>query len=130
MKDDNKYDSLQEIDAFTIAYIECMLWVECDNADESGGQQLEYNYDIEDIAPETLASIVEDCKDFQAENEKLLTKAGNDEQNGQDFWLTRNQHGAGYWDRGYGVVGEILTDAAYVYGCCDVYVGDDGKLYI
>ena len=48
---------------------------------------------------------------------------------GHDFWLTRNGHGAGYWDRGLGEVGDALTTAAEVYGSCDLYVGDDGKIY-
>lgn len=33
-----------------------------------------------------------------------------------DFWLTRNGHGAGFWDRGAGSVGKRLTDAAKSYG--------------
>jgi hypothetical protein len=35
---------------------------------------------------------------------------------GHDFWLTRNGHGAGYWDRGLGALGERLSDAARAYG--------------
>jgi hypothetical protein len=30
------------------------------------------------------------------------------EQAGIDFWLTRNRHGAGYWDRGLGITGDKL----------------------
>ena len=45
-----------------------------------------------------------------------LDKAGDDEQNGHDFWLTRRRHGAGFWDRGYGdSVGEILTKIAQMF---------------
>lgn len=52
-----------------------------------------------------------------------------DEQDGHDFYLTRNGHGVGYWDRGYGPIGDILTDAAKSYGTSGLYVGDDGKIY-
>jgi hypothetical protein len=64
-----------------------------------------------------------DCKAFQTDNAELLEHAGNDEQNGHDFWLTRNRHGAGYWDRGYhGQIGRQLTDASHPYGESDLYV--------
>lgn len=33
-----------------------------------------------------------------------------------DFILTRNGHGAGFWDRGYGDAGRRLTDAVKTYG--------------
>lgn len=42
-----------------------------------------------------------------------------------DFWLTRNRHGAGFWDRGAGDVGKRLTQAAHGFGEQDVV--DTGK---
>lgn len=48
---------------------------------------------------------------------------------GHDFWLTRNRHGAGFWDRGLGVLGERLSDTARVYGSIDLYLGDDELIY-
>ena len=47
-----------------------------------------------------------------------------------DFWLTRNGHGAGFWDRGLGSVGDELTKNAKPFGSVDAYVGDDGKVYL
>lgn len=47
------------------------------------------------------------------------------EQHGHDFALTRNHHGAGFWDRGYGDVGDRLTEAAQAYGEHSVLT-DDG----
>lgn len=35
---------------------------------------------------------------------------------GHDFALTRNGHGAGFWDRGLGMVGEALTQISKPYG--------------
>ena len=49
--------------------------------------------------------------------------------NGHDFWLTRNRHGAGFWDRGLEFVGINLTDAAHAWGEFNLYVGDDGLIY-
>ena len=73
------------------------------------------------------------CRDFQAEHFNLLTLAYNtgytEEQAGIDFWLTRNGHGAGFWDRDLGFVGDMLTKAAQSFGPCDIYAGDDGLAY-
>jgi hypothetical protein len=49
---------------------------------------------------------------------------------GHDLWLTRNGHGAGFWDRGLGDVGDKLTAIAKRMGSKSLYVGDDGKIYI
>ncbi|MEG3175813.1 hypothetical protein U1872_06195 [Sphingomonas sp. RB3P16] len=51
-------------------------------------------------------------------------------QAGCDLWLTRNGHGAGFWDRGLGKAGDLLTEAAAALGSIDPYFGDDGKFYL
>ena len=49
---------------------------------------------------------------------------------GHDLWLTRNGHGAGFWDGDYADdVGEALTKISEAMGEIDLYVGDDGKIY-
>jgi len=48
---------------------------------------------------------------------------------GHDFWLTRNGHGAGFWDRGLGDRGDSLTAICEALGEVWTYVGDDGYLY-
>jgi hypothetical protein len=118
------------MDDFTKAYLICALWSSNDESTPSGGYPLDDNYGIEDLAPETLKQAESDCKAFQEANAADLVKAGNDEQNGHDFWLTRNHHGAGFWDRGYDKeVAKRLTDDCHAYGEVDLYVGDDGKIY-
>lgn len=45
---------------------------------------------------------------------------------GHDFWLTSQGHGAGFWDRGLGEVGDTLTDS--VDGYTDIvglYLNDE-----
>lgn len=120
---------LDDLDDFTRAYVECALWSSNDNADESGGEPLDKGRDASDVAQDSLVKMVEECKDFREANAELLAQAGDDSQNGRDFWLTRNGHGGGFWDRGHGTVGDELTKAAKVYGSRDLYVGDDGKVY-
>jgi hypothetical protein len=116
----------QKLDEFTRQYLETALWSETDD----NGTPLDRNYGISDFAPEALAAAIKVAKEFQASNEDDLNEtSGDDGQHGHDFWLTRNGHGAGFWDRGYGPVGERLTKAAKAYGSEDIYVGDDGLLY-
>jgi hypothetical protein len=115
---------MPNLDAFTTAYLECALWSSTDDA----GEPLDCDYSISDIAPESLTSMIEDCADFQASYRDLYRADWTSEQAGHDFWLTRNHHGAGFWDRGFSA-GKQLTDAAHAYGSCDIYIGDDGKVY-
>lgn len=100
------------LDEFTTAYIEALFWT--DNApgvttdewqatDEHDEGSIPGDVDMRDLAPDALASIVADCAAFQAQAADLLTLAqargyGLDRA-GHDFWLTRNGHGAGFWDR-------------------------------
>jgi hypothetical protein len=46
---------------------------------------------------------------------------------GHDYWLTRNGHGTGFWDRGLGEVGDKLT-AICKYQERHLFVNDSGKL--
>jgi hypothetical protein len=116
------------MDAFTAAHIEAALWSSMDNANDQGGDPLDANYGLDDLAPETLASIQEDCEAFQRDHAEDI--GGDLERAGHDFWLTRCGHGAGYWDGDWpDEVGNRLTDAAHVYGSVDLYVGEDGLIY-
>jgi hypothetical protein len=117
-----------KLDTFTQAYVECALWSSTDNADESGGEPLDRNYSVRDVHPDTLAQMVADCEAFQREHWDRI--ASDLERAGHDFWLTRNQHGAGFWDGDWlETDSKVLTDAAHVYGSVDLYIGDDGMIH-
>jgi hypothetical protein len=45
---------------------------------------------------------------------------------GHDFILTRNGHGAGFWDRGLGERGELLSSFAHSFGDINAFVSDSG----
>lgn len=110
-------------------YIMAALWSTNDNADESGGEPLDKNYGAEDIAPETLAKMKADCEKFQAENADDLatreTKFG-----AHDFWLSRNGHGAGFFDGDWPEeTGDRLQEKARQFGEINLYVGDNGLIY-
>ena len=123
-----KIEHDQMIDTITLHYLECALW----SSSDDDGEWLDYGRDISDIAPETRAQAREDVSDFVG----LLQREGvnwqdvmTPEQFGHDFWLTRNGHGAGFWDRGLGELGDTLTKWASTYKAVDMYVGDNGHIY-
>lgn len=123
------------MDAFVQAYIEAALWSSTDNSTPQGGEPLDKNYSISDIAPESVRKMEEDCRLFQEQNTALLESfyaAGHDvAQAGHDFWLNRNGHGTGFWDEeGPQEVTRGLSDASRAFKEQDIYVGDDGKLYV
>lgn len=120
-------------DAFFSSYLIAALWSSTDD----DGNPLGEAFSTDDIHPESLDSALHDCANFFAYCEETgidpLPEYGrpeysNSEMSGHDFWLTRNGHGAGYWDRGIDS-GDALTQAAHTFGSSDVYVGDDGKLH-
>jgi hypothetical protein len=137
MKDARKGgNTMKKLDEFTVAYVEAALWSTNDESNDQGGDPLDKNYAAADIAPETMARMVADCTAFQAANGEhicdgnVTTPYSADEQAGHDFWLTRNGHGAGFFDGDWDEsVSRILTDAASAFGEFDLYVGDDGKIY-
>lgn len=114
---------------FLKSYIECALWSSTDD----GGESLDAKYDADDLSALTREEMRRDCEDFQVANQGLLTTVYATAhysawQAGHDFWLTRNGHGAGFWDRGLGAIGDELTAAANVYGSVDLYV-NNGKVW-
>ena len=113
------------MNAFTTAYLECALWSSTDDE----GNPLDDNFGIEDISEGSIQEATADCDAFQADN-ALLLEGMSDEQAGHDFWLTRNRHVAGFWDRGLGETGRKLTDSAHSYGSSDPMVENDGKIYL
>ena len=114
------------IETILTNYVACALWSSTDD----NGDPLDANYTIDDIAPTTLTSMREDVANFINANKRMLIAGGLDDgQIGHDFWLTRNRHGAGFWDRGLGEVGNRLTHASHACGEVYLYVGDDLKLH-
>lgn len=111
------------LDQFANAYVTCAL--RASELDE---------YTVDDIHPDTLAKMTTDCKDFANELSQRLfdavTLLDGWEQAGHDFSLTRNGHGAGFWDGDWpDDIGRMLTEEADTYGEFTLYVGDDGKIH-
>lgn len=116
----------QPLDKFTTAYVECALWSSCGD----DGEPLDKMHGPSDIAPETLTRMASDCAQFQENNAEALRESGlSDSRAGHDFWLNRNGHGSGFWDRGDAPCFRELSDASEAWGTFDLYVGDDGRIY-
>lgn len=126
-----------KLDSFTQGYVEAIFWLEAADGNDCEGCTLA------DLAPDSLEKIIAECRDFQASLPKdshgrtYLDLAydyapnGYDEhQAGVDFWLTRNGHGAGFWDHGLGEIGDRLSAAAKACGVQYVYKGDDEKMHV
>lgn len=117
----------KSIDEFTEAYLDCAFWTE--------EEELSEDATVFSLAPSALDSILEDCAAFLRDNAQDIEACGlGIAQCGHDFWLTRNGHGAGFWDRlshtdpKY-VHLQKLTDACKPYGSVYVEEGDDGLVY-
>lgn len=123
------------LDQFTAAYIMCMYFTDSCDWDETEDAENEGSFDVEDeLSEEALNLVKTECEEFQKNAD--LARCYEEfpwyspSQAGHDFWLTRNRHGAGFWDKDLGELGSKLTDAAHDCGGCDAYRGDDGKVYI
>lgn len=90
-------------------FIEAALWA--DGFDLDGN-----DFEADQIDDEGMAYVRTVCDEFMRDNADDLKEAGlTPEQIAVDFWLTAGHHGAGFWDRGLGAVGDRLTDAAHAY---------------
>jgi len=113
------------VDQVFRAYVVCALW----SSTGDDERPLDAVYNAGDLAPEAYVAMVKDVREFVAAN-KVLLEGIEEDCVGHDFWLTRNGHGAGFWDRGLGQVGQDLTEACKPFGTSELYVGDDGQLYV
>jgi hypothetical protein len=105
---------------FLTAYIGCALWSSNTDEDESLMSHT--------VSKEAQTQMEADCKAFLEKNEALIGDRVGDA--GHDFWLTRNGHGAGFWDGDWPEHGEELTEASKAFKECDLYVGDDDLVYL
>jgi hypothetical protein len=116
------------MDDFTRQYLETALWSSTDESREDGGDPMDDNFGIGDIDADTVAAAQADCDRFRELAGELLNES-DDTDAAHDFWLTRNGHGAGFWDGDWPVGGDRLTSISKGFGEAYLYVGDDGKIY-
>ena len=114
-------------DAVTNAYIGCALWTDTDDCDQPSSET--------PVAEAAAREARQQCTDFLAECnahgllDQYAATGRTWDSFGNDFWLTRNGHGAGFWDRGMGDLGNRLSEVARSFGEANVYEAD-GELFI
>jgi hypothetical protein len=138
------------IESVVTGYISVMLWSEhcngwapssvCDHDGRTGDDRNDCDKSLErlnygecDLSGEAYAVIREHVANFVTDN--LADLYGRNawmdpEQAGHDFFLTRNGHGAGFWDRGLGDRGDRLTKSAKSWGEMSTYIGDDELIHV
>ena len=131
-----KANLLAGMDDFTKAYLECLYWVSI--KEDPDNENSDENFDahsFDEMAVDSLKRSISDCKSFQEEQAAQLSQAYEmpgytDSQAGHDFCLTRNWHGAGFWDRGLPEkLGQALTKASHEYGEIGLYLFR-GKIWL
>lgn len=126
---DEKTQLLDSLDDFTRSYLETALWSSTYELEEGTSFPMDENFDLSNLSLEVVKQAIEDCQAFQEANKTILSKYPIDN-SGHDFWLTRNHHGASFWDGDYELKdGQELTKDSHAYGSVDLYVGDDGLIY-
>jgi hypothetical protein len=128
-----RFDAL---DLFEQSYIEAAFFADdpgrTERASRDGGDDGE-ECTLADLSDEAWARFAGDCARFRECAGSLLDSV-DEAQAGHDFWLTRNGHGAGFWSRPDDCYGDAATrDKLNAIACgfreCDLYLGDDGKIY-
>lgn len=98
---------------------------------DAGAENLDGSFTADDVTSEAEEQLIRLIDDFFSMAGNLLDDCPlTAEQIGHDIILTTNHHGAGFWDRGLGELGDKLTTIAHSLGGYDLYVGSDGKLYV
>ena len=143
-----------DVDIMLKHYLTTALWssIDVNSKDESN---LDDKYDIDDFSKNAYNKSKNDCKQFLTKVETELKKYNKNvdkseqytiynlsdgkhktknrelEMLGHNFWLSRNGHGAGFFDGDYvDEMEKILTKVADSMGGVDLYVGDNGKIEI
>jgi len=116
--------------AIFAAYVEAIYWTDTEHdSDDKPSPDTA-------MAESTIFECMGDCADMLRQTaahgliDAYAQSGQNWEQFGHDFWLTRNGHGAGFWDRSIGKLGDDLSSIARDFGSVSAYAGDDGLLYI
>lgn len=110
----------------TDGYLACAGWLVSESFDETSGGVTEEHRDDRDgpwstrttrAAVELITELVESAPDDFA----AYLNARSADDFGHDVWLTRNGHGAGFWDRGLGALGDRLTELVRPLGEAHAY---------
>jgi len=140
-----------DLDDFVEDYLLTALWAEtvllpcgedeivdgCMDVDENHPlhevyecEPLDKYFQVTDFDADARALARTDCERFlgMIDSAGLLERALECGDIAHNFWLTRNGHGAGFWDGDFADIGDELSDIAKDFGDCTVLTNDDGSL--
>lgn len=102
------------------AHLAAMLWTNT-KPDDNG--YFEDDYGPQDATQELAQKLAEELETVPHALLQEYLHSNSAEQFGHDMSLTRDGHGAGFWDRGLGELGDKLTEWANSLG--ELHVFDD-----
>ena len=119
------------IDQVVAGYLEYQLWTQqdYDHEDRISDVRLDANYSVSDISPEYVENVRQELTEFVTAHPlavRMYLAHRTSYDFGGDFYLTREGHGVGFWDRGLGELGDYLTNQTDLYGAADE-LWDDGS---
>ena len=124
-------------------YLDAQLWAGLLYPDDENEEPQPYDdagFTSDDIAVDYVNSVREELEAFVSAhplavrlylNQRVLDAGQGSVSSyfGHDFYLTREHHGAGFWDRGLGHLGDYLTRLCQEYGEADsLFVDASGHL--
>jgi hypothetical protein len=103
------------------------LWASTDDNDNS----LDDEYTQENVSEDNKNDIKKGIIKFIEANKEILARQEiPTEVLGHNLFLNSQGHGVGFWDRGFGVDGETLSDSSEEHFPSDPpYVTDDGDIH-
>lgn len=115
-------------------YVGTLLWSESYEKDDDNDRPFDSDFSYDDMSKSALTTIAKDIKAFLDKASDLIEKdegkhQGDYSQAMHDFCLTRNHHGAGFWD-GDWTNGKELTKISQSFKEMHAELGDDGKIYV
>ena len=127
----------EQFDQFVRGYIVAALW----STTGDSGEHLDANYTPMDITATGRMVMEELCREFVDANEddlllyyearKYVRHLGQGtawDWAGHDLWLTAAGHGAGFWDRGLGDLGDRLATASKAVCSPHLYVTEEDRI--
>ena len=139
----NIMKEVNKLKDFIYGYKLTALW-STNDYDKTDCEFLDESFSVDDFDNDARKAIESDCLKFITSNKDDLETYSDSityniheslsawEVAGHDFWLTRNGHGAGFWDR-LGLdetIGKRLSDSSRAFGECNIYVNDQQTLSI
>ena len=121
-----------DIDKMAHGYINGALWVECSHVGEFEDDSFQdCGFDAGDLTAEAYYMVVDLCKDYLAKVGNLVDHADMEDSDvGYNLYLTIAGHGAGFWDRGLGKIGEDLSDLCDGLPALRFFVTDENKIEV